>query len=201
MRAIMIAVILVSVLISVESAGVQDKSRLIEKDKSRLIGTDLEDKDLRDEPLTIVFRRFRELPPANETSRWYWSINSAGEAELTTRGGPKPSAQKVSFSAERVAAVREALRAERFAAFKDDYGPLVVHGGWDTLTVVCGDRINKTVRFNSVWSWAVGPRKDKFAEAAPALRVWVQVAELVDPDGKVFSERKDLATALKELKR
>ena len=38
-------------------------------------------------------------------------------------------------------------------------------------------------------------------EAAPAARVWLKIAEMVDPEAKVLTEQKDLANAIKTLKK
>jgi hypothetical protein len=155
---------------------------------------------LRDEPLTIVFRRILEDPPLGAPWRWSWSVNSAGQAELTISRFPNPMQRKMEFSAKQMAGIRQVLRHEHFVELKDSYGPLVIHGGWSTLTVIAGEHINKTVRYNST-NWVNNWGMDKLAEAAPALRVWLKMSEIVDPEGKVFQERTDLAQLLKALKK
>jgi hypothetical protein len=151
---------------------------------------------LREEPLTIVFRQIRESPPFGEPSRWYWSINSAGQGCLTI-GSLKPTQQKMELSVEQMAAIRKTLCEEQFVSFKQSYGPLYSHGGWSTLTVIAGEHINKTVRFNSTWSWDSKSEQAALAERVPALRVWLAVTGVLDPDGRVLEERKNLAAALK----
>ena len=153
------------------------------------------DELLRDEPMTIVFRRLNGhgLDPW----RWYWSINSAGDGELTINS--IPVRRKLALSAEQMAAIRHALRAERFVTLKDSYGPSYVDQGWDTLTVIAGEHINKSVRFNSVWRWA--KERKTLDDAVPAARIWLTVVEILDPDGNVFTERKELAAAILALKR
>jgi len=146
-----------------------------------------------DEPLTIVFRR--SVPKGHFMGHWNWSINSAGEAELTGYGRPR----KVTLSADQMAAIRRCLRDEEFTSFKDSYGPFDMEGGEDTLTVIAGGDINKTVRFQSVWHWAGDP--PTLRKVASAARVWVAVVEFLDPDEKMFRERKTLAKALQSLKK
>jgi hypothetical protein len=174
---------------------------LAAQDKAEPIPPALVDTFLRDEPITIVFRRIREHPLLGETWRWYWSINSAGEAEMSTENSQKSTRKKQSFSVEKMGAVRKTLHDERFMEFKEEYGPVYIHGGWSTLTVIVGDRINKTVRFNSTWGWDTPNQKKTLAEAAPAARVWLKVVEMVDPEATIFTERKDMAAALKALKK
>jgi hypothetical protein len=146
-----------------------------------------------DEPLTIVFRR--SVPNGQFMGHWNWSINSAGEAELTGYGRPR----KVTLSADQMAAIRRSLRAERFTSLKESYGPFDVEGGEDALTVSAGGDIDKTVRFQSVWHWAGDP--PTLRKVAPAARVWVTVVEILDPDEKMFRERGTLAKALQILKK
>jgi hypothetical protein len=174
---------------------------------SRLMADDqeavkLNDILLRDEPLTIVFRQLRESTGPDMPRRWYWSINSAGQGSLTINFmNLKPTQRKVDLSGEQMAAIRKTLLAERFVSFKESYGPLYLHGGWSTLTVIAGEHINKTVRFNSTWSWASQKEHAALVENAPVVRVWLAITEVLDPDGKVFEERKILAAALKDLKK
>ena len=61
------------------------------------------------------------------------------------------------------------------------------------LKVIDGEHINKSIRFNSTWTWATSKEKDELAKAAPALRIWPMMCEVVDPDGEVFKERKGMA--------
>lgn len=131
--------------------------------------------------------------------RWYWSINSAGEGELTINFPLKPTRRKVALSAEQMATIRKSLRDERFFELKDQYGPGIIHGGWSTLTVIAGEHINKTIRYNSVGSWGTEREKAILAEAAPAARVWLTISDILDPDTKIFDERKELASAVMKL--
>jgi hypothetical protein len=194
-----LAVLAVCVGIALNRAGRAEKvgtAAMPEEKKRSEISADAADDLLRDEPLTIVFRRIREhtLGPW----RWCWSINSAGDGELII-SSMKPDVQrKMAVSRDQLATIRQSLRAERFVALKDSYGPLYIHGGWDTLTVIAGENINKSVRYNSVWSWA--KEADTLTRAAQAARVWLTVVEILDPDGTVFGERKELASAVEALK-
>ncbi len=61
--------------------------------------------------------------------------------------------------------------------------------------------INKRIRFNSTWTWATSKQRDELAKAAPALRIWLTMCEVVDPDGDVFKERKGMAEALKAIQK
>jgi uncharacterized protein (TIGR03067 family) len=97
--------------------------------------------------------------------------------------------------AKQIAEIRKALREEHFFQLKEYYGPGVIHGGWDTLTVIAGDRV-KQVRYRSIWAWDGRRDREKLAEAAPAVRVWLKLCEAVDPDGKVFEERRGVAKAI-----
>jgi hypothetical protein len=171
------------------------------QDNSSRSADPLADQALRDEPLTILFCRHSGYPTPGRPSRWEWSINSAGDAELTAVGLPKIERSKFAIPAGRAAAFRRVLCEERYTSLKREYGPLVLHGGSDTLTVLVGGHVNKSVRFESVWSWADETWKSKLAESAPAARVWLAAAGMVDPDAKVLTEQKGLTAALEALKK
>jgi hypothetical protein len=164
--------------------------------------------NLEDAPLTIVFRKLHESPRYGAAYRWCWSINSAGQGQLTIDNWinlrpltpVKTTRQKLELSAKQLVAIREVLLKERFFHLKNEYGPHVIHGGWSTLTVVAGDHV-KQVRYCSSWGWTSLWKREKMVDAAPAVRIWVKVCEAVDPDTKVFPERKDVAKVLGELKR
>jgi hypothetical protein len=178
-------------------------------DRETTLSQEAADAVLRDEPLTIAFRQVAEMVPMQGLpDSWCWSINSAGQAErtishtanlreLTPR---KQTRQKMEFSTKQMAAIRQALREERFFSFKENYGPVYIHGGWAKLTVVAG-QWTKTVRYSSSGSWASAWERPKLAEAAPAVRVWLKMCEVVDPGGKVFEERQKVAEAIQALKK
>jgi hypothetical protein len=187
---IFFAILFLSVTVGLLAAG----------DKRPVVSAKVADRLLRDEPLTIVFRRISEGGRLDAPWRWSWSINSAGEGELTITS-IKSTRRKVVLCAEQMAAIRKTLRDEQFVELKDAYGPVYIHGGWDTLTVIAGEHINKTVRYSSIWSWSTDRKKGTLTEAAPAARVWLKVTGIVDPDGKIFKEQKELAAALKALKK
>jgi len=66
---------------------------------------------------------------------------------------------------------------------------------------IFGRLIRGVIRFNSTWTWATSKEKDELAKAAPALRIWLRMCEVVDPDGEVFKERKGMAEALKAIQK
>jgi len=99
------------------------------------------------------------------------------QAALIITGSPKERRVNKKFSAQQMASIRQTLCDERFVDLEDAYGPLVIHGGWSTLTVIAGEHINKRIRFNSTWTWATSKEKDELAKAAPALRIWLRCAK------------------------
>jgi hypothetical protein len=166
---------------------------------------------LEDAPLTIVFSKVTEAAVFNgQPNGWCWSINSAGQAELTVSITPnvakltssKAIRKELKLSVQQMAAIRKSLRDGRFFHLKGDYGPCIIHGGWTTLTVVAG-LLTKSVRFHSSWAWVSDLKRERAAlvEAAPAVRIWLKVCEVVDPDGKVFEERQEVAEVLRTLKK
>jgi hypothetical protein len=178
--------------------------------KERKLSPELADDLLASEPLTIVFRHVSERGAFDGTAdAWTWSINSAGQGELTTHLSANlakltpatATRQAFRLSASQMAALRKTLREQRFAHLKDEYGPWVLHGGWSTLTVISGGHINKTVRFRFVWGWANPEEKDRLAGRAPAARVWLKVCEVVDPEGRICGPTKEFAEALRALDR
>ncbi|QDU19851.1 hypothetical protein ETAA1_17890 [Urbifossiella limnaea] len=161
----------------------------------------LDDQALRDEPLTILFCRHGGYPTPGRPYRWVWSINSGGDGELTTGSHPKAERSRFTVPAGRAGSFRQVLRQERYPTLRREYGPLALHGGWDTLTVLAGEHVNRTVRFESVGAWAEEEGRGKLAELAPAARVWLAAAGMLDPDAKVLTEQKGLAAALDALKK
>jgi hypothetical protein len=155
---------------------------------------------LRDSPLTIVFRKVAGHPPPAKPSSREWSINSAGDTELITEIFPRWERQKLTIPAERLAEFRQVLLDEQFQNFKEWYGIRYVDGGWDSLTIVSGDRI-KSVRIYGVWGWAKHWEANALAEAARSGRVWLKIVEIVDPEAKYFTGRHELSEAIKTLKR
>jgi hypothetical protein len=167
---------------------------------------------LKDGPLTIVFQQWRMPGREGAPYDWCWSINSAGEGELTVRTSfklrpltkEKTTRQKLVLSGKQLAAIRKVFREERLFNLKGEYGPPIFHGGWSTLTVVVGEHV-KQVHFLSSWSWVSHWERDKdthkLADMAPAVRIWLAVCEAVDPDGKVLEERKEVAKVIAGLKK
>ncbi len=153
---------------------------------------------MRDDPLTLVASDIVPRPP----SGWYLSVNSAGKGELTLglRLGtlPKPTPRQLEFTGKQLAAIRQVLLYERFFDLKDQYGERVPDHGWSTLTVIAGDRI-KTVTYHYFMNWVVNANRDKLAEAAPALRVWLKVCQTADPEGKFISRNAKRVRAIEAL--
>jgi hypothetical protein len=158
---------------------------------------------LEDAPLTIVFDKVDEAVPFNGLPcGWCWSINSAGQAELTvsitanvsTRTPRKSIRKGERLSADQMASIRKALRDSRFFHLQKEYGPVYEHGGWTTLTVIAG-KLSKSVTYCSSWGWSsyFKEKPAEFRKAAPAIRLWLKVCEAVDPGGKVFEEKKAVA--------
>ena len=177
------------------------------QDKPSRPDPDRADSILSKAPLTIVVRKVHgELPRDGKPYEWTYSLNSAGAGELTIEYGPdvsvpvrkKPTRQKFEVPAEKMDAIRKALRTERFFNLADMDGPRLLHGGWATLAVVAGP-LAATERLSSTdwehWNW--GQRK----AAAPAMRLFVAVCEAVDPDGKVFTELPGVRRIVADLKK
>ncbi len=106
-------------------------------------------------PLTIVFDKVIESPAFNgRPYGWCWSINSGGQAELTISTTAiegkfklmrlKSIRKELRLTVDQMASIRKALRDARFFQLNKEYGPVYVHGGWSTLTVVAG-RLSKSV--------------------------------------------------------
>jgi hypothetical protein len=162
-------------------------------------------------PLTIVFDKVIEFPAFNgRPYGWCWSINSAGQAELTISTTaiegkfklmrPKSIRKELRLSADQMASIRKALRDARFFQLNKEYGPVYVHGGRSTLTVVAG-RLSKSVTYCSSWGWAsyFKEKRAEFRKAAPAIRLWLKICEAVDSDGKVFEEQKAVADLMQSM--
>jgi hypothetical protein len=69
------------------------------------------------------------------------------------------------------------------------------------LKIISNEHMKNSSRFNSTWTWATSKEKEEPAKAAPALRIWLRMCEVVDPDGEVFKERKRMAEALKAIQK
>ena len=89
---------------------------------------------LQDQPLTIEFRQVIERPREGVPSLRCWSINSAGQAELTVVTGLRQARQASKLTGDQMRSIRQVLRDERFLHLRSDYGPLYIHGGWSALT-------------------------------------------------------------------
>jgi hypothetical protein len=176
------------------------------QDKPSRPDADRADSILSDAPLTIVFRKVRELPRDGLPREWTYSINSAGGGELTVEYMPdfsvparkQPTRQKFEVPADKMDAIRKALRVERFFNLADADGPHMIHGGWTTLAVVAGP-LAATQRLSSTdWgNW----NGDQHKAAAPAMRLFVAVCEAVDPDAKVFTELPRVKRVVADLKK
>jgi hypothetical protein len=153
---------------------------------------------LQEEPLTFVLG----FAAPHGTAPFYcWSLNSAGQGELTIRTGRKATRQKLEVSADQIASLKKTLVEGRLLELKEDYGPRVMHGAWYTLTVVVGQHRVKVVRFHDMDLVVSRFDKARWAESASAFRIWSKVVELVDPKYEVIPERKQLAAELDRLKK
>jgi hypothetical protein len=159
---------------------------------------------LENAPVTLVFRRVYDDPPDGRPYEWTYSINSAGTGELTIdyvrgiRESKPPTRQKFEVSAEKMAAVRKALRDEHFFHPREVDGPVALHSGWTSLTVSAGP-LTAIKQFDSPnWDYWKG---DDLKKAAPAMRIFLAVCDAVDPEGKVFTELGAVKKAVVELKK
>jgi hypothetical protein len=155
------------------------------------------DSILEDSPITLVFRRI--TPWSGECT---YSINSAGACERTIHFDPisrdpkKPTRQKFEIPAEKMTAIRQALRSERFFNLKKVEGLTALDSGWTTLMVSAGS-LTATQHFDSP-NWAGWTPEQKKA-AAPAMRIYVAVCDAVDPEGKVFTELPKIKEVVRDL--
>jgi hypothetical protein len=159
------------------------------------------DSAMADAPLTLVVRTGGAYPgPPGSPIEWTFSINSAGAAELTTEyvgtDRNKPVRHKFEIPAEKMAAIRKALREERFFHLAKVDGAVGLHARSTWLTVTAGP-FTATQTFESP-SWP-GWKGDAAKAAAPAMRVFLAVCDAVDPEGKVFTELPKVKRAVQDL--
>jgi hypothetical protein len=157
--------------------------------------------NLEDGPLTFVFKKVIERSEEGVPHTWIWSVNYAGQCELTVPkfGQMKTNRRKFEVEANKMSALRIALREAKFFELNEFFGPAYIHGGWETLVVVAGDEA-KTVRFNSSWSWPNG-NSGMTSDSFPAIRVWLRVCEALDPDDRVFEHRRKVAELVGKVKK
>jgi hypothetical protein len=183
---------------AISLAGVIDAS--CSQDDRGGLSPETADSILKSEPLTIVFQKTIEDPTYSGPYEWCFSINSAGQTELTMSLLDGLTKRKFEISATKLAAIRKCLRDEKFVELKNSYGKSVLHGGWSTITVIAGEHVKKTVRYNSTYAWASRLEQGKLNEAMPALRVWLKICEAVDPEASAFPERRPIVKSLEAMK-
>ena len=130
--------------------------------------------EIRRDPLTIAVSTKASV----EGRTWYLSVNSAGKAELTIDTYPTEAQHQFDVSPEQLANLRKCLLEQRFFDLDDEYGDLVVDGGWETITVTAGDE-TKTVRLRFLMN-GVSSDKKKLHDPARAVRVLLVVLGWID---------------------
>lgn len=172
--------------------------------KDRELTPERADSILADEPLTLVVRNVGHYPSPGQPLGWTFSINSAGAGELTIdygHGAPvagKPSRQKIEVTVDKMAAIRKALRDERYFHLAEVDGLVPLHAGWTTLTATTGPLTAIKTFESPSWSGWTG---DQQKAAAPAMRIFLAVCDAVDPDGKVFTELPKVRKVIRDLKK
>jgi hypothetical protein len=133
-----------------------------------------------EEPLTIsasTVGRFRH------GHSWYFSVNSAGQAELTIMTIPN-TRRRIVITGNQLEAFRKAMKQERFFELGDAYGQHVFDGSTESLAVTLGNR-TKAVEVHYLMNW-VGKDQAKLREPARAVRLlvmirgWIKDTEAVD---------------------
>jgi hypothetical protein len=120
-------------------------------------------------PLTISMSEDYGLSPG-----WYFSVNSAGDGEMTILDEPSNIAQPVKVTAAQLQELKDILVREQFFTLNEDYGELVPDGGTQSLTINVGEW-TKTVRIHFLGNWLSDHDTAKLREPARALRVWVLI--------------------------
>ncbi|HMC63483.1 MAG TPA: hypothetical protein VKI65_00940 [Gemmataceae bacterium] len=137
---------------------------------------------LENDPLTIAASTVGAFGKGRS---WYLSMNSAGQAELTIETYPERTRRQFQVSKEKLAALRKALRQEKFFDLSGEYGEQVPDSSTTTLTVTAGDH-TKALKLHFLMNWAVSRDKARLREPARAVRVmllirnWFTDAEAVD---------------------
>jgi hypothetical protein len=98
-------------------------------------------------PLTILMSEDFGLRPG-----FYFSVNSAGDGEVTILDHPTNIVQQVKVTPAQLKELRDILVNEYFFNLNDDYGELVPDGGTQSLTIGVGDYF-KTVRIHFLGNW------------------------------------------------
>lgn len=120
-------------------------------------------------PITILMSEDFGLSPG-----FYFSVNSAGDGEVSILDGPTNIAQQVKVTPAQLKELRDTLINEYFFNLNEDYGELVPDGGTQSLTICLGDHI-KTVRIRFLGNWLANHDTAKLQEPARALRVWMLI--------------------------
>ena len=120
-------------------------------------------------PLTISMSEDSGWSPG-----WYFSVNSAGNGEMTIPDEPADITQAVKVSPAQLEELKGLLVREQFFALNEDYGQLVSDGGTQSLTITVGDRTH-TVRIHFLGNWVAAHDTEKLQQPARALRVWMLI--------------------------
>jgi len=126
------------------------------------------DAAIKELPLTISMSE-----EVGQGGSWYFSVNSAGDGELTI-SYPEKLVQPVKVSATQLNELRELLIHEKFFELREEYGEHVFDSGSQTLTISVGEW-SQTVRILFLGNWVAGGEKAKLLEPARALRVWMLI--------------------------
>ena len=122
-----------------------------------------------EEPLTVSVRTDGLFRKGHS---WHLSVNSAGQAELTTYG-PKASKKQFQVPREQWAEFRKALADGRFFDLKGEYGGQVPDGSERSVTVTAGRRTH-TVQVHFLRD-STPAGKAELREASGAVRLLVLV--------------------------
>jgi hypothetical protein len=138
-------------------------------------------------PLTISMSEDHGMTPG-----WYFSVNSAGDGEMTILDEPNNIVQPVKVTAAQLKELKDLLVHEQFFALNEDYGQLVPDGGTQSLTINVGDR-SKTVRIHFLGNWMSDHDTAKLRDPARALRVWMLIRSWFShpeaPDSRKYDQR------------
>ncbi len=105
---------------------------------------------------------------------WYFSVNSAGQGELTTRYA-EDSTQKIQITPAQMKELRELLVREKFFELQDQYGELVPDGGSQITTITVGNWTH-SVQIDYLGNWMRSGSTEQMRQPVRALRVWNLIA-------------------------
>jgi hypothetical protein len=120
---------------------------------------------------------------------WRLTARDPGSSELLLYSQIKEGERPVAIRKDRLAALREAIRRERFFEFRDYYGELPVDGPERHMTIRDGARLKK-VSVYSVWPDMKVSRPER-AQIERALRVWIAIRNCFEAPGALDSRKDD----------